>query len=238
MFDNREGTRIPAVTLRIRSEGRWQDLNTEAFFAGKTVVVFSLPGAFTPTCSSSHVPRYNELADAFARAGVDEIVCVSVNDAFVMDAWKVEQKADRVFFFPDGNGLFTKGMGMLVDKRDLGFGERSWRYAMVVKDGVIQKMFVEEERPGDPYDVSDADTVLRWLGGTASPDIAMVARPGCAFCADAKKMLAEAGLPYAELPSSPRTLRALPGGRTTPQIWIDGVYIGGSTELKTWLQAR
>jgi len=129
------------------------------------VVVFSLPGAFTPTCSSSHVPRYEELHDELRARGVDDVLCVSVNDAFVMDAWREEQGARRVTFVPDGNGAFTAGMGMLVDKAALGFGQRSWRYSMLVRDGVIEKMFVEPEQPGDPFQVSDADTMLRYLGG-------------------------------------------------------------------------
>ena len=131
-----------------------------SLFAGKTVVVFSLPGAFTPTCSSTHLPRYNELAPAFHANGVDSILCVSVNDTFVMNEWAKDQEADNVVLVPDGNGEFTEGMGMLVDKTDLGFGKRSWRYSMLVKDGVVQKMFIEPQKPGDPFEVSDADTML------------------------------------------------------------------------------
>ena len=132
-------------------------------FAGKTVVVFSLPGAFTPTCSSTHLPRYEQLAGVFAGHGVDAIYCVSVNDAFVMDAWGKAQHAEHVQLLPDGNGDFTRGMGMLVDRDDLGFGPRSWRYSMLVRDGVIEKQFVEPQEPGDPFHVSDADTMLQYL---------------------------------------------------------------------------
>ncbi|MEY3255587.1 MAG: hypothetical protein RLZZ29_718, partial [Cyanobacteriota bacterium] len=110
---------------------RWQDWTTEQLFAGKRVVVFSLPGAFTPTCSTSHLPRYEELYDEFKRLGVDEVICVSVNDAFVMYQWGKQQGAQKVFLLPDGNGEFTRKMGMLVDKSNLGFGMRSWRYSMV-----------------------------------------------------------------------------------------------------------
>ena len=105
----------------------------------KKVVVFSLPGAFTPTCSSTHLPRYNELAKEFFALGVDEIVCISVNDTFVMNAWKADQECENVTVIPDGNGEFTKGMGMLVSKDDLGFGDRSWRYSMYVVNGVVEK---------------------------------------------------------------------------------------------------
>ena len=124
------------------------------------MVVFSLPGAFTPTCSSTHVPRYNELAPAFFANGVDRIVCMSVNDAFVMNEWARTQECGNVTMLPDGNGEFTEKMGMLVDKSELGFGKRSWRYSMLVKDGVIEKMFIEPEKAGDPFEVSDADTML------------------------------------------------------------------------------
>lgn len=238
MFTNREGTRAPSVPYRVRVGGTWQDHNTQSLFAGRTVVVFSLPGAFTPTCSSSHVPRYNELAPAFRAAGVDEIVCVSVNDTFVMNAWKDAQDADQITFLPDGNALFTEAMGMLVDKAELGFGKRSWRYSMLVRDGVIEKMFIEPDMPGDPFLVSDADTMLQHLGGEAPPDILLFTKPGCVHCERAKRLLGEAGLPYAELPTSPRILRALPGARTTPQVFIGGAHLGGADELAAWLAAR
>lgn len=238
MFPNREGQRVPEVRFRVRVGGTWKDVTTADLFADKTVVLFSLPGAFTPTCSSSHVPRYNELADAFAAAGVDELLCLSVNDSFVMNAWKEDQKADRVTFVPDGNGEFTKAMGMLVPKDDLGFGARSWRYSMLVRDGVIEKMFIEPEEPGDPFRNSDADTMLAHLRGTAPADILLFTKPGCVHCERAKAALTEAKLPYAELPTSPRVLRALPGQRTTPQVFVNGQHLGGADELVSWLAAR
>ena len=234
----RVGDRVPSVTVPVRDGAGWARWSTDALFAGRTVVVFSLPGAFTPTCSSSHVPRYEELYEAFRGRGVDEVLCVSVNDSFVMNAWKADQGADKVRFFPDGNGDFTRGMGMLVDKAALGFGPRSWRYAMVVRDGVIDALFVEPEVEGDPFEVSDADTVLRHLGGAAPPDVALVTRPGCAHCERAKAALAGAGLAWTEVPASPRLLRALPGAGTTPQVFVDKQHIGGADELVAWLQGR
>ncbi|WP_316366309.1 peroxiredoxin [Candidatus Thiodiazotropha sp. CDECU1] len=140
MLENREKQAVPNVILRTRREHEWVDVTSDEIFKGKTVVVFSLPGAFTPTCSSTHVPRYNQLTPVFKRHGVDEVICVSVNDAFVMNEWQREQQADRITFLPDGNGDFTRGMGMLVSKEELGFGDRSWRYSMLVKDGVIEKL--------------------------------------------------------------------------------------------------
>ena len=146
-------------------------------------MVFSLPGAFTPTCSSTHLPRYNELAPAFFKEGVDSIVCVSVNDTFVMNEWAKDQESANITLLPDGNGAFTEGMGMLVDKSDLGFGKRSWRYSMLVKDGVVQKMFIEPEKEGDPFEVSDADTMLAYFAPKArSPTRWSCSPPGCPFC--------------------------------------------------------
>ena len=185
---NREGSRVPDVTFRVRENNDWKSVNTSDLFAGKTVVVFSLPGAFTPTCSSTHLPRYNELAPAFHANGVDSILCVSVNDTFVMNEWAKDQEADNVVLVPDGNGEFTEGMGMLVDKADLGFGKRSWRYSMLVKNGVVTKMFIEPQKPGDPFEVSDADTMLQYINPTAKlPDqVAIFTREGCQYCARAK----------------------------------------------------
>ena len=167
---------VPQATFktRVRNDSlggpnpfEWKNLSSDDVFKGKRVVLFSLPGAFTPTCSTSHLPRYEELHDEFAKLGVDKIVCLSVNDAFVMYQWGLSQKADKVFLLPDGNGEFTRKMGMLVDKSNLGFGMRSWRYSMYVADGVIEKMFVEDSYsdncPTDPFEVSDADTMLNYL---------------------------------------------------------------------------
>ena len=241
-MENREGQRIPAVTFHTRSDDRWVDVSTEALFAGKTVVVFALPGAYTPTCSSAHLPRYNELAPVLRAAGVDDIVCISVNDAFVMAAWARDQEAENITVIPDGNGEFTAAMGMLVDKRELGFGQRSWRYSMLVRDGVIEKMFIEPEQPGDPYQVSDADTMLRYLDAQAVvPDpVALFTRRGCPHCARAKTLLAAHGIEYEEIelskPLSSRSLRAVSGAGSTPQVFIGGRRIGGADELEAYLR--
>lgn len=241
MLENREGQRIPEVTFHTRQDHDWVDIQSKDLFAGKTVIVFSLPGAFTPTCSSTHVPRYNKLQPAFKQQGIDDIICVSVNDTFVMNEWKADQNADRITFIPDGNGDFTEGMGMLVDKDDLGFGKRSWRYSMLVKDGVIEKMFVEPDVPGDPFEVSDADTMLAYIAPEAEKpvDATIFTRPGCPFCARAKGMLTDAGIEYEELllnrDYTDQTLRAVSGADTVPQVFIDGQLIGGSDDLESWL---
>jgi peroxiredoxin len=153
MLKDISGQRIPSVTLRTRVNDKWVDVTTDDLFAKKKTVVFALPGAFTPTCSTSHVPRYEELAPALKAAGVDQVLCISVNDAFVMNEWARDQGVQHVQAVPDGNGEFTQAMGMLVDKRNLGFGQRSWRYSMFVDDGVIKKMFIEPEKDGDPFEV-------------------------------------------------------------------------------------
>ncbi|NND82423.1 MAG: peroxiredoxin [Gammaproteobacteria bacterium] len=176
--------RVPNVIFktRVRDESvegdnpfRWQDTSTDDIFAGKRVVVFSLPGAFTPTCSSNHLPRYDELYEEFQAQGVDDIVCVSVNDAFVMFKWGKEIGNKNITLLPDGNGEFTRKMGMLVDKSNLGFGMRSWRYSMIVNDGEIEKMFIEpdfaDNCPTDPFEVSDADTMLAYLKGAESQGV-------------------------------------------------------------------
>jgi len=240
MFTNREGQRVPQVAFRTRANGEWRTVTTDEIFKGRTVVVFSLPGAFTPTCSSTHLPRYNELAPAFRANGVDEIVCLSVNDGFVMSEWAKDQEAENVRLLPDGNGEFTEKMGMLVDKADLGFGKRSWRYSMLVKDGVVQKMFIEPQKPGDPFEVSDADTMLAYLNpGAKKPDqVAILTREGCSFCAKAKALLTELGYDYAEvsLDHKVRTkvVGAVAGAQTVPQVFVNGEKIGGWEALERW----
>ena len=244
MFENREGKKVPQVTFRTRRDHDWVDVSSDDIFKGKTVVVFSLPGAFTPTCSSTHVPRYNQLAPVFKQHGVDAVVCVSVNDAFVMNEWQKEQKAFNLTFIPDGNGDFSRGMGMLVAKNDLGFGDRSWRYSMLVKDGVVIKMFIEPNKPGDPFEVSDADTMLAYVAPEAAKplNVTVFSREGCAYCARTKGMLHDAGIAFEELvlnrDFSESTIRAVSGETTVPQVFVDGVRIGGSQAVETWLAKK
>jgi glutaredoxin-like protein len=241
-LQNREGRNVPEVAFRIRRNGEWQTVTTDDLFANRNVVVFSLPGAFTPTCSSTHLPRYNELSPVFRQNGIDEIICVSVNDPFVMEEWAKDQEAGNVFLLADGNGEFTEKMGMLVDKSDLNFGKRSWRYSMLVRNKRIEKMFVEPQQPGDPFEVSDADTMLAYVNPKArKPDqVAILTREGCSFCAKAKSQLADAGIDYVEvpLPHSIRTkaVGAIAGAQTVPQVFVNGKLIGGSEALDAWLR--
>jgi peroxiredoxin len=168
--------RVPNVTFKTRVrddavEGpnpfRWHDVTSDEIFAGKRVVLFALPGAFTPTCSTTHLPRFEELYEEFKALGIDEVICLSVNDAFVMFQWGKAQGVENVKLLPDGSGAFTRGMGMLVKKDNLGFGLRSWRYSALIEDGEVRKLFAEpgfeDDCPVDPFEVSDADTMLAYL---------------------------------------------------------------------------
>lgn len=244
MLSNKEGQQVPSVVFKTRQDNEWRDIRSDDIFKGKTVVVFSLPGAFTPTCSSSHVPRYNQLAPAFYDNGVDEIVCISVNDTFVMNEWKKDQHADQVTFIPDGNGEFSEKMGMLVDKDDLGFGKRSWRYSMLVKDGVIEKMFIEPNKPGDPFEVSDADTMLNYINPSAQKpdDVTLFTKKGCPYCAKAKALLRDKGVVFEEIEASTeiseRTLRAVTGQDTYPQVYINHKHVGNAEALEDYFSQQ
>lgn len=243
MLQNIEGQKVPQVVFKTRQGPEWIDVSSDELFKDRTVVVFSLPGAFTPTCSSSHVPRYNQLTPALKQQGVDEVVCISVNDAFVMNQWQHEQHADKITFIPDGNADFTRGMGMLVEKQDLGFGERSWRYSMLVKNGIVEKMFIEPDLPGDPFEVSDAETMLHYIAPEASLplDVTVFSREGCPFCVKAKGLLRDAGIEFDELvlnrDFAESTIRAVSGRSTVPQIFINGNLVGGSEELESYLSS-
>ena len=168
--------RVPQVVFKTHTHDKnvcgddpfaWVDISSDEIFKGKRIVLFALPGAFTPTCSSQHLPGYEARYDEFKGLGVDEVICLSVNDAFVMNAWREDQKVEKVKLLPDGSAEFTKEMNMLVRKSNLGFGERSWRYSMYVEDGEIKKIFIEpgfsNDCPDDPFEVSDAKTMLEYL---------------------------------------------------------------------------
>lgn len=244
MFENKEGQSIPEVTFHTYTDNAWLDIKSSELFDGKNVIVFSLPGAYTPTCSSAHVPRFDQLYPTLIENGVDDIICISVNDTFVMNAWSKDQNANNVRFIPDGNGEFTEAMGLLVDKDDLGFGKRSWRYSMLVKDGVIDKMFIEPNNPGDPFEVSDADTMLEYIAPNAKRPLnaTIFTRAGCPFCAKAKQKLKAEGVTFEELvlgkDYTDLTLRAISAGSMVPQIFIDGDLVGGSSDLEEWFDSE
>lgn len=169
---------VPQVTFktRVRDESiagdnpfRWQDVSSADIFANKNIVIFSLPGAFTPTCSSTHLPGFEENYEALKALGIDEVYCLSVNDAFTMFQWSKHLGIEKVKMLPDGNADFTRLMGMLVKKENLGFGDRSWRYSMHVENGEIKQVFAEAGKmdncPEDPFEVSDVNTMLNYLKG-------------------------------------------------------------------------
>lgn len=171
---------VPKVVFktRVRDESiggdnpfRWEDVSSDDVFKGKKVVVFALPGAFTPTCSSTHLPGYEAKYQDFKDAGVDEVYCLSVNDAFSMYQWGKQLGVKNVKLLPDGNAEFTAGMGMLVKKENLGFGDRSWRYSMLVDDGKVVKVFAEDGKEDncatDPFECSDCDTMLSYIKSDA-----------------------------------------------------------------------
>ena len=148
--------------------GTWKEVDTPEIFDNKKIIVFALPGAFTPTCSSQQLPGYEKMYDELKAQGIDEIYCLSVNDAFVMNAWFRDEKIEKVKALGDGEGVFTQGMGMLVNKPKQGFGMRSWRYSMLVDNGEVVKLFEEKGKNNtsdddDPFTVSDAGTILNWL---------------------------------------------------------------------------
>ena len=169
-YDIKVGTstpQVPYVNFRVRELGEWIDTSTNTYFKDKRVILFALPGAFTPTCSNEQLPGFDKMADAFKEYGIDEIYCMSVNDSFVMNAWSTDQNLKNVKMIPDGNGEFAQGMGMLCQKRDKCFGQRSWRYAMIVNDGNIEAMFVEpgkiDDTAEDPYGESSPESVMQFL---------------------------------------------------------------------------
>jgi peroxiredoxin len=172
----KEQWQVPSATFktRVRDESiggdnpfRWQDVTSDDLFKNKRIVLFALPGAYTPTCTTAHLPGYEQHYGDFKTLGVDEVMCLSVNDAFVMFQWRKHLRVERVFMLPDGNAEFTRKMGMLVDKSNLGFGMRSWRYSMVVQDKRIEKIFVEpgfaDNCTADPFGISGADAMLSYL---------------------------------------------------------------------------
>ena len=162
-----EGYQIPNVEFVFRENGEFVSKTSADLFDGKRVVIFSLPGAFTPTCSAYQLPGFEEKYNDFVGSGIDDIYCISVNDAFVMNAWQKDQNIEKVKLIPDGNAYFTRSMGMLVTKSNLGFGDRSWRYAAVVDNGIIEKLFVEagkrDNADSDPYEVTNPETILSYL---------------------------------------------------------------------------
>jgi glutathione amide-dependent peroxidase len=243
-FVDKTGSSIPFVIFKIRQDYEWISKTTDDFFKHKKVVLFALPGAFTPTCSSVHLPSYDELYPAFRAHGIDDVICLAVNDSFVLNEWKKRENVRNVTMLPDGNGEFTKKLGFLVDKSDLNFGMRSWRYSMLVEDRKIIKMFIEPEEDGDPYGVSSAEKMLHFLNPhePLPESVTVFSRHGCLYCAKAKELLAAHHIPYDELflheHFSIKTLKAVSAATSFPQIFINGELVGGTQDLEELLDYR
>lgn len=239
----REGDLIPDVAVAIVEQGRQRHTRTGTLAAGRTIVLFALPGAFTPTCSSQHLPRYEAITPSLRKHGVDAVICLSVNDPFVMAQWSRDQQVGEVMLVSDGNGEFTAAMGMLVDQADQLMGRRSRRYSMLVCQGRIAKMFIEPDEAGDPYGVSSAETMLHHLAPDESPPrrVAMISKPGCPHCAEARELLHQHGLRYIDIPlpdaSRTQALQAITGDSKAPQVFIEGRLIGGTEQLKRYFQS-
>jgi peroxiredoxin len=172
---------VPSVTFKIRVRGTsngdsnqfyWEDVTSQKIFEKKNVVLFALPGAFTPTCDTNHLPGYEKRYHDFKKLGIDTVACLSVNDTFVMNQWGKSLGVENIVLLPDGNGEFTRQMGMLVSKSNLGFGMRSWRYSMLVTNGFINKMFIEpginDNHEEDPFLISDAETMVGYVSSMSS----------------------------------------------------------------------
>jgi glutathione-dependent peroxiredoxin len=240
---SRVGSPVPAVELAELRDGNVQHVPSAELFAGRRVILFALPGAFTPTCSTAHVPGYVAKLKDFHDAGIDDVICLSVNDPFVMEAWQRSEKAEGVRFIADSYGEFTAAMGMSIDHRDASLGTRSWRYSMLVDDGKIEAMFIEPDVAGDPFEVSDADTMWNYLRpnqkskGTAF----MLARHGCPHCARAKDLLTRSGITFEALylgdELTMQGVKAASGAATVPQVFIGGRLIGGADQLTDYLKS-
>jgi glutathione-dependent peroxiredoxin len=241
MRASKEGQSVPPANLAEMKDGRVREISSEELFSGRRVILFALPGAFTPTCSTAHVPGYVALLNQFKAAGIDDVICLSVNDPFVMQAWQESEKAHGIHFVADPFADFTTAMGMAVDHREALLGTRSWRYSMLVEDGEIRKMFIEPERGDDPFEVSDAETMLRYLAPdrkTLGP-VLVLARHGCPYCERAKKLLTERGIPFDALylgdELTMQGVKAASGGSTVPQVFVSGKLVGGSDQLAEFL---
>ena len=242
--ESRVGAKVPAVDLTELRDGNVEHVRTADLFGGRRVILFALPGAFTPTCSTAHVPGYVARLKDFLGAGIDDVVCLSVNDPYVMDAWQRSEKAQGVRFLADAFAEFTVAMGMSVDHHDASLGTRSWRYSMLVDDGRIEAMFIEPDVAGDPFEVSDADTLWKYLrpNQQSRGSAFMLARHGCPHCARAKALLESSGMDFEAIylgdDLTMQGVKAASGGTTVPQIFIAGKLIGGADHLTEYLAQK
>ena len=235
------GTKVPPVDLAELRDGKVERVRSAELFDNRKVILFALPGAFTPTCSTAHVPGFVAKLKDFQSAGIDDIVCLSVNDPYVMEAWQRSEKASGIRFIADPFGEFTEAMGMSVDHRGASLGMRSWRYSMLVDNGRIVQMFIEPDVEGDPFEVSDADTMWKHLRpNQKSAGLAfMLARHGCPHCARAQELLQGANIPFEAIylgdDLTMQGVKAASGMATVPQVFMEGKLIGGADQLSHYL---
>jgi glutaredoxin-like protein len=240
----RLGTQIPDVELAQLVDAKVVRVRSSDLFRGRKVVLFALPGAFTPTCSSEHVPGYVRMRRQLQDAGVAEVICLSVNDPYVMEAWQRAEKAQSLRFMSDPYGEFSAAMGMLVENRDAALGKRSWRYSLLADNGAIEALFIERDGPGDPFEVSGAETMLKHLKPDyeAPRPALLLARHGCPHCARAKQLLTARGIPFEAVHLSEeftmQGVKAASGAATVPQVFIDGRLIGGADQLEQYFAGR
>ena len=235
------GTQVPSTELAELRDGSVRRFSSHELFDQRRVILFALPGAFTPTCSTAHVPGYIARLQDFRDTGIDEIVCLAVNDPYVMDAWRRAEKAGGIRFVADPFAEFTRAIGMTMNHPENFLGERSRRYSMLINDGHIETMFIEADGPGDPFKVSDAETMWQyWRPNEKGHKTAfMLARRGCPFCAKARALLDEHGIVhdavYLGEELSMLGVRAASGETTLPQVFIEGKLIGGADQLEAYL---
>lgn len=244
MPEDKTGHRVPQVYFRVWENNRWMNKNSDHFFKNKRVILFALPGAFSPVCSILHLPSYNDLYDTFRENGIDDVYCLSVNDGFVLEAWKRAEKAKKITMLPDADGEFTSKLGFLVDKSEMCMGERSWRYSMLINNGIIEKMFIEPVgQESDPYGQSSAETMLKYLNPSARvPDsVVIFSKHGCVDCEKVKEVLRSHRVPFEELMLDDdftiRTVKGISGTTFLPQIFINGKRINVE-ELKSFYGER
>lgn len=237
-----EGQRVPRVDLAEMDDGKVRIVSSDELFRARRVILFALPGAFTPTCSTAHVPGYMALLYEFKAAGIAEVICLSVNDPYVMQAWQQSEKAQGLHFLADPYAEFTKAMGMDIEHRESLLGTRSWRYSMLVDDGVIEKMFIEPQEGDDPFEVSNAETMLEYLRPNLKVigPVLVLARHGCPYCQRAKALLQERGISfdavYVGEGLTMQGVKAASGRATVPQVFIAGRLVGGSDQLAEFLE--
>jgi peroxiredoxin/glutaredoxin len=240
----RAGMRVPCAELIELRHGLVEHVASTVLFDSRRVILFALPGAFTPTCSTAHVPGYVARLNDFRDTGIDDVICLAVNDPYVMNAWQRSERAQGIRFVADPEATFTCAMGMSVSYTEKGLGLRSRRYSMLIDDGTIESIFIEELRPDDPLEVSDADTMWRhWRPNQPGRGSAfMFARHGCAYCARAEELLQRHGIVHDAMYLGDELtmvgVRAATGATTLPQVFIEGKLIGGAEQLAEYLSER